>query len=351
MRTGLLGKSLGMGAARNGEQQDQSGQQARHQVSSWNHSCRQQRRCGALGRGRLPGTSGMQCAVAARSRSYSPRRRRRHAQDHAGARPGHHQLARHRLRRARRRSRRGAAGVPPDLPAARAGSSTTPRRSGRAQLASRVEALAQRRRYGRRDIAAIGITNQRETTVLWDRATGAARAQRRSSGRTGAPPTAASELKAAGHEALCPRAHRPRARPVLLRHEARVAARPRAGRARARRARRAAFGTIDSWLVWKLTGGAAHVTDVTNASRTLLFDIHAGDWDDELLRSVRRAARAAARGRRVERGRIGETPRVARLPTASRSPASPATSRRRCSARRASRPAWRRTPTAPAASC
>src|SRR6185369_10683491 len=44
-----------------------------------------------------------------------------------------------------------------------------------------------------------------------------------------------------------------------------------------------AFGTIDTWLIWKLSGGAAHVTDPSNASRTLLFDIHRGDWDDELL--------------------------------------------------------------------
>ncbi len=54
--------------------------------------------------------------------------------------------------------------------------------------------------------------------------------------------------------------------------------------ARARAARgELAFGTIDSWLVWQLSGGAAHVTDASNASRTLLYDIHAGDWDDELL--------------------------------------------------------------------
>src|SRR5262249_28510175 len=45
-----------------------------------------------------------------------------------------------------------------------------------------------------------------------------------------------------------------------------------------------AFGTIDSWLVWKLTGGARHVTDATNAARTLLFNIHSGQWDEELLR-------------------------------------------------------------------
>ena len=57
-----------------------------------------------------------------------------------------------------------------------------------------------------------------------------------------------------------------------------------------------AFGTVDSWLAWQLTGGRLHVTDATNASRTLLYDLRAGDWDDELLELLRRAAGAAARG-------------------------------------------------------
>src|SRR5206468_8749594 len=60
----------------------------------------------------------------------------------------------------------------------------------------------------------------------------------------------------------------------LLEHVLRAAERARAGEL--------AFGTIDSWLVWKLTGGAVHATDPTNASRTLLFDIHAGAWDAAL---------------------------------------------------------------------
>ena len=61
------------------------------------------------------------------------------------------------------------------------------------------------------------------------------------------------------------------------------------------------FGTVDSFLIWRLTGGRVHVTDVSNASRTLLFNIHTLEWDDELLRAARRAARDAARGARVER--------------------------------------------------
>ena len=63
----------------------------------------------------------------------------------------------------------------------------------------------------------------------------------------------------------------------------------------ARRVPTLAFGTIDSWLIWKLTGGRVHVTDYTNASRTLLFDIHARRWDDELLRVLQRAATRSCR--------------------------------------------------------
>ena len=57
-----------------------------------------------------------------------------------------------------------------------------------------------------------------------------------------------------------------------------------------------AFGTVDTWLIWKLTGGSVHVTDVSNASRTMLFNIHTGEWDDELLRSLSHPRVAAARG-------------------------------------------------------
>ena len=131
------------------------------------------------------------------------------------------------------------------------------------------------------DCAAIGITNQRETTVVWDRASGEPihRAivwqDRRTADRC-------QELKAAGHEAT----FRARTGLVLdpyfsgtkvawiLDHVDGARARAEAGEL--------AFGTIDSWLVHRLSGGAAHVTDATNASRTLLFDIRAGAWDEEL---------------------------------------------------------------------
>ncbi|MDL2717152.1 MAG: glycerol kinase GlpK [Acidobacteriota bacterium] len=133
-----------------------------------------------------------------------------------------------------------------------------------------------------RDVAAIGITNQRETTVLWERATGRPLANaivwqdRRTAGDCDA-------LRAAGHEAAIAAKTGLVLDPYfsgtklkwLLDHI--PGARARAGRGEL------AFGTIDTWLVWKLTNGAVHVTDASNASRTLLYDIHKGAWDDELL--------------------------------------------------------------------
>jgi glycerol kinase len=131
-------------------------------------------------------------------------------------------------------------------------------------------------------VAAIGITNQRETTVVWDRTNSkpiypAIVWQDRRTAQD------CDELKAAGYEALF------QAKTGLLvdayfsgtklkwllNHV--PGAREKADRGEL------AFGTIDSWLVWKLTGGKLHVTDVTNASRTLLFNIYTQSWDDELL--------------------------------------------------------------------
>ncbi len=144
-----------------------------------------------------------------------------------------------------------------------------------------AEALAGAR-LSRGDLAALGITNQRETTVLWDRRSGepVAPAIVWQDRRTAADCEA---LQADGAEALI----REKTGLVidayfsatklrwLLDHV--PGARPRAERGEL------AFGTIDSWLVWKLTGGACHLTDVTNASRTMLFNIHRGEWDEELL--------------------------------------------------------------------
>ncbi len=133
-----------------------------------------------------------------------------------------------------------------------------------------------------RDIAAIGITNQRETTLVWDRVTGRpiAHAIVWQDRRT-APQCDA--LRAAGHAGLI-------ARKTGLVLDAYFSGTKIAwlldnidgARERATRGE-LAFGTIDTWLVWNLTHGEAHVTDPSNASRTLLFDIRAGEWDDELL--------------------------------------------------------------------
>jgi len=130
------------------------------------------------------------------------------------------------------------------------------------------------------DVAAIGITNQRETTLIWDRATGQPihRAIVWQDRRTA---DACAALRP--HEALVT------ARTGLLIDPYFCATKiawlldqvPGA-RARADRGE-LAFGTVDSFLLWRLTEGRVHATDATNASRTMLFDIHRGDWDTELL--------------------------------------------------------------------
>ena len=153
------------------------------------------------------------------------------------------------------------------------------------QLGAARAALAQAGITGR-DVLALGITNQRETTLVWERASGrpihpAIVWQDR---RTAA---ACDALKAQGLEALF------RERTGLLLDpyfsgtklawilDAVPGARSRAERGEL------AFGTVDSWLVWRLTGGRVHATDVTNAARTLLFDVRAQRWDDTLLGHLR----------------------------------------------------------------
>jgi glycerol kinase len=132
-----------------------------------------------------------------------------------------------------------------------------------------------------KDVTAIGITNQRETTVLWDRRTGKPvhRAIVWQDRRTA--PTCEA-LKAEGAESTIQAKTGLVIDPYfsgtklqwLFDHV----------KGARNRAQRLAFGTIDSWLIWKLTGGQVHVTDFTNASRTLLFNIHERKWDEELLR-------------------------------------------------------------------
>ncbi|MGZ7031553.1 MAG: glycerol kinase GlpK [Thermoanaerobaculia bacterium] len=131
-------------------------------------------------------------------------------------------------------------------------------------------------------IAVIGITNQRETTVLWDRETGEpiANAIVWQDRRT-AP--MCDELRTAGHEPLFRERTGLLFDPYFSGTKIRWLLDHVDGARQKAKEGRLAFGTIDSWLVWNLTGGKVHVTDATNASRTLLFDIRRGAWDDELL--------------------------------------------------------------------
>lgn len=142
------------------------------------------------------------------------------------------------------------------------------------------EAIAQAG-IGAKDIAAIGITNQRETTVVWDRATGQAvhRAivwqDRRTSGFC-------AELKALGHEAKVKEKTGLVLDPYFSGTKLKWLLDEVKGAREKASAGELCFGTIDTWLVFKMTGGASHVTDVSNASRTLLMDLRSLEWDDEL---------------------------------------------------------------------
>jgi glycerol kinase len=190
-------------------------------------------------------------------------------------------------------------------------------------------------RHGQ-DIAAIGITNQRETTLLWDRQTGQPLSRaivwqdRRTTGMC-------ERLRADGHELMI----RQRTGLVvdayfsgtkiawLLDHL--EGARERAERGEL------CFGTMDSWLVWQLTKGEVHITDATNASRTMLYNLHTGDWDADLcallrvpmaiLPTITESSGIQAKAQISENLRIP----IAGIP--------------------APKSAWRKTPTARAASC
>lgn len=148
-----------------------------------------------------------------------------------------------------------------------------------------VEALA-KAGIGYKDVAAIGITNQRETTIVWERATGKpvynaiVWQDRRTAGFC-------DELKRNGHEVMIQQ------RTGLLIDAyfsgskiAWILDNVEGARAKAE-AGELAFGNVDTWLVWNLTGGAKHITDVSNASRTMLFNIRTGAWDADLLKLLR----------------------------------------------------------------
>jgi len=155
-----------------------------------------------------------------------------------------------------------------------------------AQLATAREALA-RAGLAARDIAAIGITNQRETTLLWDRRTGQPlhhaivwqdRRTEADCAALAAVPGLAQQVRASTGLQLDPYFSATKIAWLL---DQLPDARARAEQGEL------AFGTVDSWLLWQLTGGRVHATDVSNASRTLLFNIHRGAWDEALLQQLR----------------------------------------------------------------
>ncbi|MDZ4404962.1 glycerol kinase GlpK [Prosthecobacter sp.] len=133
------------------------------------------------------------------------------------------------------------------------------------------------------DVAAIGITNQRETTVVWDR-------------KTGKPVCNAIVWQDRRTASICDKLRAQKLDKLIQRKTGLVVdayfsatkvqwmlQNVKGLKARAAKGE-LAFGTIDTWLLWNLTGGKVHATDVSNASRTMLYDIRKGDWDDELLK-------------------------------------------------------------------
>ncbi len=132
------------------------------------------------------------------------------------------------------------------------------------------------------DVRVVGITNQRETTLLWHRRTGQPLhhaivwQDRRTEGLC-------RQLREAGHEARVQALTGLRLDPYFSATKLRWLLDEVPGARALAEAGELAFGTVDTWLVWQLTGGRRHVTDVSNASRTLLLNIHTGQWDDELL--------------------------------------------------------------------
>ncbi|WP_287926361.1 glycerol kinase GlpK [Diaphorobacter sp.] len=155
----------------------------------------------------------------------------------------------------------------------------------RTQLATAREALA-KAGIAASDVRAVGITNQRETTVLWNRKTGLPVHHAIVWQDRRAEP-ACAQLREQGHAAaiqaktglLIDAYFSGTKLQWLLDHVP--------GARDAAEAGELAFGTVDSWLIWQLTGGKRHVTDVSNASRTMLFNVHTNQWDDELMQLLR----------------------------------------------------------------
>jgi len=156
-----------------------------------------------------------------------------------------------------------------------------PREIWRTQLECAQEALTAAN-VGARDIAAIGITNQRETTIVWDRDTGeplynAIVWQDRRTAQM------CDKLKAEGLQALFQGRTGLVLDPYFSGTKLRWILDQVADARKRAETGKLCFGTVDSWLIWQLTGGAEHITDATNAARTLLFNVHSTDWDDKLL--------------------------------------------------------------------
>jgi glycerol kinase len=153
------------------------------------------------------------------------------------------------------------------------------------QLAVAHEAI-RRAKVGPEAIAAIGITNQRETSILWERS-------------TGKPVANAIVWQSRVSAPICERLKKDSLEPIFREKTGLVLDPYFSGTKIAHLLEKhpglrercqwgeILFGTVDSWLVWRLTGSKVHVTDVSNASRTLLFNLHTLDWDEELLRALK----------------------------------------------------------------
>src|SRR5207245_237679 len=164
------------------------------------------------------------------------------------------------------------------------------------------------------EVAAIGITNQRETTILWDRA-------------SGAPLHPAIVWQCRRTAPICERLRAEGAEPLVRERTGLVLDAYFSGtkigwvldevpgaRSRAERGH-VAFGTVDAWLLWKLTGGRVHATDASNASRTLCLNLKTGDWDDEMLKLLG-VPRAVLPAVLPSAGALGETSDLGWLPRA-----------------------------------
>ena len=198
------------------------------------------------------------------------------------------------------------------------------------------------------DIAAIGIANQRETTIVWDRDTGEPIYHaivwqcRRTS-------EYCDKLKAEGYTEMI------REKTGLIIDAYFSATKLKwildnvEGAREKAEAGQLMFGTVETWLIWKLTCGKVHVTDYSNASRTMLFNIHTLDWDDDILKllDIPRSVLPSP----FPTANFTSMPTRCTSAAPSKSPVQQATSRPRCSARPALTRARPKTPTAPAAFC